>query len=368
MAGADEADALLRAHGLSERIDEFDKTLQIEGRLALLAQLKLAGLTLGVRQRLANSLARRHRELHPPPPVAPEVEAMRKGALRPLVVSAVGGMCNRLRVVLSWRLVALDQGRPLVVQWVPSSACRGAFADAWAPLPPSPPVFFTENAQELLQHSGLQLEESCRPHPQIGEDDTERSASCYEPLRPQPTLLAEAAALAASLGTFVAVHIRRTDHKYGLKESDEDFQAFLERHAAHRVFLATDNCETQAYFQAQYGTRLCVQRPIAAVPEQVISSDEMTRGLSQTRRWTGEGVLARDYRHTPLRDGIVDLLVCTHAVAFKGSRFSSFSDTILQLRRQRETASEDDEHTIVLPRWGDSYDNSWEAELMEDGA
>ena len=75
---ADEADALLRAHGLSERIDEFDATLQTEGRLALLAQLKLAGLTLGERQRLANSLARRHRELHPPPPVAPEVEEMRK--------------------------------------------------------------------------------------------------------------------------------------------------------------------------------------------------------------------------------------------------------------------------------------------------
>ena len=359
-----ELSELLREHCVEHH--HLVETLQSEGRLALLTRLKAEGVaSLAARQEIANCVGRLLRELQRPPQMLPEIEALRLGS--PLVVRAVGGMCNRLRVVLTWRRVAEQKRQPLVVEWLQSSGCPGDFDEFWT-LPNEPPVHIVRDAASLLAHPGLQMDDSCRPHPAIGEDDTPASAACYAALSPRSDLLEEAAAIAGRLGRFVALHVRRTDHKYGAKEDDDEYEAFVEQFGGAGVFLATDNVETQNHFAQRLGGRMSVLRPIPAVQEQAISDEAATRGLSQTRRWEGDGVRARDYRHTPLRDGMLDLLVCAHAEAFKGSRFSSFSDTILQLRRLRrcrDTSTRLDEHVIKLPNWGDSYDNSWEADLVD---
>lgn len=61
------------------------------------------------------------------------------------------------------------------------------------------------------------------------------------------------------------------------------------------------------------------------------------------------------FRNTPLTDAVVELFVCSHAVAFKGSYYSSFSDAIMRLREVHGRASDRDEHDTQLPSWHDRH-------------
>ncbi|KAL1515518.1 hypothetical protein AB1Y20_002140 [Prymnesium parvum] len=53
----------------------------------------------------------------------------------PMVVQVGEGLCNRLRALLSYREVALSQGRPLLVVWAVDAFCNGRFQDVFEPLP-----------------------------------------------------------------------------------------------------------------------------------------------------------------------------------------------------------------------------------------
>lgn len=64
----------------------------------------------------------------PPPPYAAQ-------PANPLVIVAVEGMCNRLRAITSYRLVAHESGRPLVVVWRRDEYCNGHFHDVFLSIP-----------------------------------------------------------------------------------------------------------------------------------------------------------------------------------------------------------------------------------------
>ena len=53
----------------------------------------------------------------------------------PMVIQVGEGLCNRLRAILSYRVVALEQGRPLLVAWAEDDYCNGRFEDLFEPLP-----------------------------------------------------------------------------------------------------------------------------------------------------------------------------------------------------------------------------------------
>jgi hypothetical protein len=105
-------------------------------RPAALAELKRLGVgALGARQAFVNALGRRARAARasdssssapppPPPPPAPETMA----------VIVEGGLCNRLRVALSFLAAARAEGRPLLVVWAAdAAACPGTFTDCFEP-------------------------------------------------------------------------------------------------------------------------------------------------------------------------------------------------------------------------------------------
>ena len=98
----------------------------------------------------------------------------------------------------------------------------------------------------------------------------------------------------------------------------------MAKHAAPpHVFLATDNTSTQRVFAAHPS---CAARVCALPPLEASSA----------------------LRQTTLQEAAVDLYTCAAADGpFKGSRASSFSDTILHLRVVRCTEHPADEHRIV---------------------
>ena len=89
--------------------------------------------------------------------------------------------------------------------------------------------------------------------------DREEEARCFTDLTPRADIRAGVARVVSSLGRFLALHIRRTDHyaaPLGAHTTDDDFESFADRHPAHTIYLATDNAATQQRFLKRYGKRL----------------------------------------------------------------------------------------------------------------
>ena len=54
--------------------------------------------------------------------------------MEPLTLTLSEGLCNRLRSMLSFLVVARREGRPLLVVWPSNAACPGTFDQVFEPL------------------------------------------------------------------------------------------------------------------------------------------------------------------------------------------------------------------------------------------
>ena len=288
-------------------------------------------------------------------------------ALAPLMVRATYGMGNQLRVLLSYRAVAQQQGRALVMQWSPHAACPGRFAELFEPIDGCIVVDSLAELgdcraewRRLAQASEGAIGATAYTQPTI--EGTEQETEMWHVLRPRPAVQAAVEERLKALGDrFVACHVRRTDHKLGgashegERTTDDDFNRFVEAHGALPIFLATDNAPTQQRFDAWYGERVRglkrITHEVAIQPHEFPSGDA-GGGVHST----DEAFRCRDvHRHTPLFDAVVELFTCVHATTFKGCFYSSFSDAIMRLRLARGTASDADEHDLTVPSWHAAY-------------
>jgi hypothetical protein len=256
---------------------------------------------------------------------APMTDVWALQAAYPVVITAFDGLCNRLRVVLSFALVARARRRPLIVVWpLSTEAAFGRFTDAFEPIDG---VIFVD---ERPARGGAKY--YCHPTPAACDfhEDVKGTADedeCYHLLRPNDTVrhavrvAVERVVRAAPDGRFVAVHVRRTDH-WGSTVTDDDFARFLHRHVADgsHAFIATDNWQTQQHFVRMFGPSMHVASEMSVMD-------------------TGS------LRQTSLAAAAVDIFCAAAASGpFKGTPTSSFSDTILRLRRVQGRAHAEDEH------------------------
>ena len=176
--------------------------------------------------------------------------------LPPSIVLCTDGLCNRLRVVLSFALIAKRTERPLIVVWPLNSVCEQRFTDGFEPLPG---VTFLDKVSESMPRPQF-----CPPshdfHPVVKAAREE--SLCYEALAPNDTVKQRVAANVSALAPcFISMHIRRTDH-WGSTCSDVDFESFMDTHSNGHAYLATDNAQTQdrfmrcASYQYEHGTHL----------------------------------------------------------------------------------------------------------------
>lgn len=261
-------------------------------------------------------------------------------------IVAEAGLCNKLRSLLSYREVAMQCGRHLIVLWRRGPFCDARFDQLFELLGG---VTFIGDMSELEQPHREALaaaggEAAARvydSHPTIKYTDGE--AHMYASLAPLPAIRAAVSCwVSACGGPFVAVHMRRTDHlqMFGDRTPDAAFFAFLDRHAHLPIFLATDNAETQVDVLRRYGPRVRVLAPIDPLP---CSGEEDPPDTSGPER------------HTTVERAVTDLFICVEAHAFMGSYLSSFSDAIALLRRARGRDVSRDAH-VVRSLGGKHYD------------
>ena len=235
-------------------------------------------------------------------------------ANQPIVIMLEHGLCNRLRAVLSYRLVAQAQGRLLMVIWRQDAECNGDFLSYFEPLDgvvfvDSPPAW--DPTPEIA---------NCT-HPDIGHTE---EVDGWAMLRPTAKMeLAIERRVTGLEPPFVAVHIRRTDFStfFGpafQQTTDASFETFLDkpRLEKHRVYIATDNGDTHERFSNRYRARL---------------GTAVASPRGEGLRFDGSSL-----RQTPLRDAIIDLFVCASSDSFLGSFGSSFSETITHLRSSQK--------------------------------
>lgn len=111
-----------------------------------------------------------------------------------------------------------------------------------------------------------------------------------------------------NLNPYIAIHVRRTDHcgydnKY---TTDDEFINFINDNNDYKLYIATDNRDTQKKFYNLFNKRIKIINWIK-------------KNNSQ-------------FRKTTLEQTILDIYICINSNYFKGSYYSSFSDFIIQMR------------------------------------
>jgi hypothetical protein len=211
-----------------------------------------------------------------------------------LYIIAKGGLCNKLRVILS----RIDGKHNLVIMWV-KCGCNGEFTDCFMPLEK---VKFVDN---LPENASVFYEG-------FSADIRNDFFLNYSILKPS---LEAQKKLDRFDSNYIAIHVRRTDlngflfRKSLRSTTDENFFDWIARYPNEKIYLATDNLHTQQIFRDKYKDRVFWNIDI------IVNVGEKT------------------LRSTSLVDAAVDLFACSKAKFFMGTEYSSFSDTIKLMRQ-----------------------------------
>lgn len=216
-----------------------------------------------------------------------------------MIVQAAGGLCNRLRVVLSWH--SEDPSARFV--WKRDGEIAGAtFLDVFEPVD-----WLTWASQD--ERADVVTCDPC-PDARVG---WERD---YRALTLRPYWQSEWGRL-REMRPYSAIHVRRTDHlEYARSLGNEtyasEFVEWLGR-SKLRVFVASDSHSAQK--EARGWVDQCGR---ASFHSCAIKSHAY------------ENMGGR--RNTELGYAAVDLFTCAGAVEFMGTRESSFSNCVTMLR------------------------------------
>lgn len=251
-----------------------------------------------------------------------------------ILVNLKAGLANRLRTLLAFYQVALvRQQLPLKYVWTVDRMCNGGFKDLFELLPGTEEVseeFYSKNCKKAWTHFWGQgtFHSIVRHYHAYGtanpnsEYKQQLEVRLYRQLCLRTELLAIITNLRRrfQLPSVIGLHVRRTDHlrfaqnfKAG-PTSDDEFFHFIDKYpSSTKIYLATDNASTQEIFRHRYGQRIMVYQPIEADndPNRPLSTKETGRAK---------------HRRTTLDHAIIDLYLLASCRAFKGSRFSSFSE------------------------------------------
>lgn len=202
-----------------------------------------------------------------------------------------GGLCNRLRVVLSWLRKAKSEGRKLYAYWSIDVACNGLFSKYFKPINNLQMFEWKPSPDRVVDYDGFY---ACGPFD-------------AKDLQLQSGLQERVDEFKRQLGEYDAIHVRRTDLtsvaiRDGNYMDDSEFFAFIK--ASERpIYLATDNLETQRLYREKFGQKIRIMYEIPASRVNVM-------------------------RQTPLEYAIMDLYMCAGARNFMGTAGSSFSEFI----------------------------------------
>jgi len=215
-------------------------------------------------------------------------------------IQPVGGLCNRIRVLLSYLVYARLKNKKLYVFWEIDQSCNGSFTDFF--VVPKDCIF--GNTQKEIDYKGCYTKDSY---------DRKLFIESFKELRLNDKVQKEVDKMIDRnlKPNYNAVHIRRNDFvRYAIKKGkfvdDSFFENFILKNNDKKVFIATDDRETQRHF-------INLPNTIYYKPIKEKEPDEK--------------------RQTPLLNAVIDIFVCIKANKFQGTKGSSFTELINILRQ-----------------------------------
>ena len=235
---------------------------------------------------------------------------------RPFVVVPMGGLCNRLRNILSQR--SLHDS--IEVLWARSDGVSNAsWSDVFEPL--DRVTFRDIGVMPAQDYAGPCDQGPCSS---AIPDAPPSWTTAYMELRPLPPILARVDELKAMGSPYAAIHARHSDHD----ENAARFGHVTTNDELLRWFLTSEKLAGME----RDGNRNTVSLYLASECKKTI---EFFRthcpSLRINAAWTRQ-VVNYDERPGTLADAVVDLWMCKDAAAFRGTWISSFSETIALLR------------------------------------
>lgn len=257
----------------------------------------------------------------------------------PLTIVPIGGLCNRLRVVLSAYHLAPQLPIPVCVEWGRDSHCFALFSELFQPLATDNFLIRPRrwmhhyNTRRNLHLPGIlrkvyysRQHDSFRPETHgdltryVGSHKRVYLSSGYalgnypptliNHLQLQPPIEERVSRITDQFcEPTIGVHIRRTDHSQAIQHSsDQAFVRAMEQEIAHndkvQFYLATDDANVKQQLLHRFGTRV------------------ITQGAACNRN-TLQGIVG----------AVVDLYALGNTNKILGSYYSSFTDTAADFRQ-----------------------------------
>lgn len=207
------------------------------------------------------------------------------------IIHPTGGLCNKIRVIFSY----LHKYQKITVIWLINDyyQVKGKYLE-----------FFEEIPQVNFEYKLINqpiIYKGCFP---VGNYDLKKM---IPKLEVKNKIISFLKTNNINDFNYYALHIRRTDLQniYPDITSDKEFEDFVTVHSGIRIFLATDNSDTQEKFS---------KFPNIFFYHNILDNKS-----------------EHQHRNTDLEHSIMDLLICALSKKFKGTSKSSFSDIINQL-------------------------------------
>lgn len=216
-----------------------------------------------------------------------------------ITVHAIGGLSNKIRVMLSYLYRANKEGKKLKVIWLVDNECPENY----------------ENLFENIDNLEVISSSNNYDYNTFDADNEEYISNKYHKLlKPIPQIQNSIDSYKKELNdSYIACHIRRTDilifkgEPWFKPKTDEEYMNFIDNcDPTMKIYIATDNRYTQDVFIKKYDNRIIIKK--------IIPSNNL--------------------RQTSVQDAVVDIYICAGAKYFMGTIGSSFTDLINNIREK----------------------------------
>jgi hypothetical protein len=212
-----------------------------------------------------------------------------------ITVFAKFGLCNRLQVVLSYLYKANLENKKLKIYWITDDECPEIYSNLFQSIDNVEFEYINDDKDiDIYDYVTYQR-----------ENQEYIFANYYQYLKPLPeiqNIIDKYKKLLNSNIGYISCHIRKTDslsHYDHLQ--DKAYMDFINQYdPTLKIYIATDNKETQDIFKNVYRDRLVIK--------DIISSNNL--------------------RQTSLQDAVIDIYVCAGSTYFMGTNGSTFTNTI----------------------------------------
>ena len=219
-----------------------------------------------------------------------------------ITVIARFGLNNKLHVLLSYLYKANKENKKLKIIWHIYDHCPERFDNLFEPID-NVEIIYVENDIKHIENDYNTWSE---------ENWNYIKENYYSLLKPLPEIQEDINNTKEKLGNnYIACHLRRTDgwnHRVYIKDrhTDEEYMEFIDQYPRElNIYIATDNQDTQQKFIDLYGDRIIYKK--------IDRSNNL--------------------RQTSLQDAVKDMYICAGAKYFMGSPWSSFTDSIYEIRK-----------------------------------